>query len=42
MQPAKTDYLYFVSDGRGDIASFSMDLAGHARQVATYRKALTP
>lgn len=38
MAPAKTDYLYFVSDAAGH-SRFSTDLKEHAAQVQAYRKA---
>jgi UPF0755 protein len=38
MHPAKTDYLYFVSDAAGH-TRFSVDLKEHARQVQAYRQA---
>jgi UPF0755 protein len=38
MQPAKTDYLYFVADAQGH-SRFSVDLKEHARQVEEYRQA---
>lgn len=38
MAPAKTDYLYFVSDAAGH-SRFSADLKEHAEQVEEYRKA---
>jgi UPF0755 protein len=38
MNPAKTDYLYFVSDAAGH-SRFSTDLKEHAQQVEAYRKA---
>lgn len=38
MSPAKTDYLYFVSDAAGH-SRFSTDLKEHAAQVEAYRKA---
>jgi UPF0755 protein len=38
MAPAKTDYLYFVSDAAGH-SRFSTDLKEHAEQVEAYRKA---
>jgi UPF0755 protein len=38
MAPAKTDYLYFVSDAAGH-SRFSTDLKEHAEQVQAYRKA---
>jgi len=38
MNPAKTDYLYFVSDATGH-SRFSTDLKEHAKQVDAYRKA---
>ena len=38
MNPAQTAYLYFVADAQGNTL-FSVDLAGHARQVAAYRAA---
>ena len=41
MHPAKTDYLYFVSDAAGH-SRFSADLGEHARQVETYRQAAQP
>ncbi len=41
LQPAQTDYLYFVAkgDGSGEHA-FSTELAGHARAVEQYRRAV--
>jgi UPF0755 protein len=38
MNPAKTDYLYFVSDAAGH-TRFSVDLKQHAKQVEAYRQA---
>jgi UPF0755 protein len=38
MQPAKTDYLYFVSDAAGH-SRFSTGLAEHAKKVTAYRRA---
>lgn len=38
MAPAKTDYLYFVSDAAGH-SRFSTDLKEHSQQVQAYRKA---
>jgi UPF0755 protein len=38
MHPAKTDYLYFVSDAAGH-TRFSVDLKEHAQQVQAYRQA---
>ena len=38
MHPAKTDYLYFVSDAAGH-TRFSVDLKEHALQVQAYRQA---
>jgi UPF0755 protein len=38
MQPAKTDYLYFVSDAAGH-TRFSVSLKEHADQVRAYRQA---
>jgi UPF0755 protein len=38
MDPAKTDYLYFVSDAAGH-SRFSTDLKQHAEQVQAYRDA---
>jgi UPF0755 protein len=38
MAPAKTDYLYFVSDAAGH-SRFSTDLKQHAEQVEAYRQA---
>jgi UPF0755 protein len=38
MAPAKTDYLYFVSDAAGH-SRFSTDLKSHAQQVQSYRQA---
>jgi UPF0755 protein len=38
MAPAKTDYLYFVSDAAGH-SRFSTDLKQHAEQVQAYREA---
>jgi UPF0755 protein len=38
MDPAKTDYLYFVSDAVGH-SRFSTDLKEHAAQVQAYREA---
>ncbi|AFX98878.1 aminodeoxychorismate lyase family protein [Candidatus Endolissoclinum faulkneri L2] len=37
LQPAKTDYLYFVADGTGGHA-FSNTLVGHNRNVRDWRK----
>ena len=39
IQPAKTNYLYFVSDNRGGHV-FSETLAKHQRAVGAYRRAL--
>lgn len=39
LDPAHTDYLYFVANGHGG-HSFSRTLAGHRRQVARYRRTL--
>jgi UPF0755 protein len=38
MNPAQTDYLYFVSDAAGH-TRFSVDLKQHAEQVQAYRRA---
>jgi UPF0755 protein len=38
MEPARTDYLYFVSDAAGH-TRFSVDLKEHAQQVQAYRQA---
>ena len=38
MHPAKTNYLYFVSDAAGH-TRFSVGLKEHAEQVAAYRQA---
>lgn len=38
MQPAHTEYLYFVADAQGH-SRFSVDLREHARQVQDYRAA---
>src|SRR6202042_280843 len=38
MNPAKTNYLYFVSDAAGH-TRFSVDLKQHAQQVQAYRQA---
>jgi UPF0755 protein len=38
MQPARTQYLYFVSDAAGH-TRFSVDLKEHAAQVQAYREA---
>jgi UPF0755 protein len=38
MNPATTDYLYFVSDAAGH-SRFSADLKEHAQQVEAYREA---
>ena len=38
MHPAKSDYLYFVSDAAGH-SRFSVDLKQHTKQVQAYRKA---
>jgi len=38
MRPARTDYLYFVSDAAGH-TRFSVDLKEHAQQVQAYRQA---
>jgi UPF0755 protein len=38
MHPARTDYLYFVSDAAGH-TRFSVDLKEHAQQVQAYRQA---
>ncbi|MEO8736965.1 MAG: endolytic transglycosylase MltG [Edaphobacter sp.] len=38
IDPAKTDYLYFVSDAAGH-SRFSTDLKQHAEQVQAYRQA---
>lgn len=40
MQPAKTDYLYFVSDNQGH-HRFATTLEEHQRNVAEYRKAVS-
>ena len=39
MHPAKSDFLYFVSDNNGH-HRFARDLQEHARNVALYRKAV--
>ena len=39
MHPARTDYLYFVSDNNGH-HRFARDLQEHARNVAMYRRAV--
>jgi UPF0755 protein len=39
MQPAKTDYLYFVADASG-ATKFAKDLKEHEAQVAAYRAAV--
>jgi len=39
MNPAQTDFLYFVSDNNGH-HRFSRSLEEHARNVAAYRKAV--
>lgn len=39
MKPAKSDFLYFVSDNNGH-HRFARDLQEHARNVALYRKAV--
>jgi len=36
MHPARTDFLYFVSDNNGH-HRFARDLEEHARNVAAYR-----
>ena len=41
MNPAKTDYLYFVADAQGH-SRFSATLTGHQANVAAYRKAMSP
>jgi len=38
LHPARTDYLYFVSDAAGH-TRFSVDLKEHAQQVQAYRQA---
>jgi UPF0755 protein len=38
IQPAHTDYLYFVADAQGH-SRFSVDLKEHAAQVQAYREA---
>ncbi len=38
LHPAKTDYLYFVSDAAGH-TRFSVDLKQHSQQVQAYRQA---
>ncbi len=38
MHPARTDYLYFVSDAAGH-TRFAVDLKEHAQQVQAYRQA---
>jgi UPF0755 protein len=38
LQPAQTEYLYFVSDAAGH-TRFSVDLKEHAQQVQAYRQA---
>ncbi|MEZ3498227.1 endolytic transglycosylase MltG [Pantoea sp. KPR_PJ] len=38
-QPEKTDYLYFVADGKGG-HTFTTNLASHNRAVQVYRQAL--
>ncbi|NYF78751.1 endolytic transglycosylase MltG [Granulicella arctica] len=38
LHPARTDYLYFVSDAAGH-TRFSVDLKQHQQQVAAYREA---
>ena len=39
LNPAKTDYLYFVANGRGGHA-FATTFAGHASNIRSYRLAL--
>ena len=41
MHPAQADFLYFVSDNNGH-HRFARDPEEHARNVAAYRRALTP
>ena len=40
MHPARTDFLYFVSDNHGH-HRFARDLKEHARNVAAYRRAMS-
>ncbi len=40
MNPAQTDYLYFVSDNNGHYG-FSRSMVEHARNVAAYRRAVS-
>jgi UPF0755 protein len=39
MQPANSDFLYFVSDNNGH-HRFARTLEEHSRNVAAYRRAL--
>ncbi|MBV9609998.1 MAG: endolytic transglycosylase MltG, partial [Acidobacteria bacterium] len=39
MRPARTDYLYFVSDNAGH-HRFSRTMEEHQRNVAAYRRAI--
>lgn len=41
LAPAKTDYLYFVSDASGH-SRFAATIAEHTKNVAAYRKAQSP
>jgi len=41
MEPARTDYLYFVADAEGH-SVFSATLKEHAEQVQAYRRAVNP
>ena len=41
MDPARTDYLYFVADAQGH-SVFSVTLKEHAQQVEAYRRAMRP
>jgi UPF0755 protein len=41
INPAQTDYLYFVADANG-ATRFSVDLKEHTAQVLDYRRAQTP
>jgi UPF0755 protein len=40
MHPARTDYLYFVSDGNSGHHRFARSLAEHNRNVNAFRHAI--